>query len=412
MRDINVNKSVLSNGLRIITSFRDSDIFSMGVGIKVGSLYEDEKINGVSHMIEHMLFKGTHKRDTDRINSDIERLAGDLDIYTTYHQTVLTIDIMREKAEASLELVSDMLKNSVFPEDEFKLEKKVIIEEIKMEDDDSEDLSYLGLYKQAFTDEWYKYHIAGTVKSLKGIKVEFLRDFYHAYYVPNNVVICVVSSFTHDEVVKMVEGYFGDWKYKEVRGIEEKNFSISPKKVEKYKEGISQTHVLYGFDIQDLNKREEAALTLLNEKIGAGANSVLFKELRDKRGFAYSVYSNIDFLTNLKMFYIYAGISEENLEETLKIIDLVIEDFKKSLIRMDDESIDLIRDIFKTHTAIAMESSSHMVDYLLDGELDYGNPLEFMEVLRLMDSIGSEDIRGIIEKVLKNPIVHILKPKN
>lgn len=412
MRDISVNKTVLPNGLKIITSHRESDIFSLGVGIKVGSLYEDEKLNGVSHMIEHMLFKGTQKRDVDRINDDIERLAGDLDIYTTYHQTVLTIDIMKNKARAALELISDMLVNPIFPEDEFKLEKKVIMEEIKMEGDDSEDLSYLGLYKQAFPKDYYKYHIAGTLKSVKAIKVDVLKDFYKSYYRPNNVVICIVSSLQHSDIVELIKEYFGSWEPGEITEIDERKADILPSRVEKYKEGISQTHVLYGFDIQGLSKKEEAALTLLNEKIGAGANSVLFKELRDKRGLAYSVYSNIDFLINLKLFYIYAGVSDENLGDTVEIIESVIEDFKWGSIDIGDETIDIVRDIFKTHTAIAMESSSHMVDYLLDGELDSGNPLEFMEMLKLMDSINSKDIKDVIQKVLKNPVVHILRPRN
>jgi predicted Zn-dependent peptidase len=219
MRKVQVDKTVLENGLTVVTSHRDSDIFSMAVGVKVGSLNEDVSNNGISHMIEHMLFKGTLKRDVELLNDDIERLAGNFDVYTTYHQTVLSVDVMKDKANDSLEIMSDMLMNAVFPEKEFKLEKKVIIEEIKMSKDDAEDCSYLGLYKAAFHENDFKYHIAGTIKSVKGIKLETLRGFYEEYYRPNNTIICVVSSYTHEEILDIVKRYFSKWERKEIQNL-------------------------------------------------------------------------------------------------------------------------------------------------------------------------------------------------
>lgn len=410
MKNIEVQKTILSNGLSVITACRDSDIFSLGMGIKAGSLYEDKDNNGIAHMVEHMLFKGTINRNMDRLNDDIERLAGDIDIYTTYGSTVLTADVMKEKGEECLEIISDMMMNSIFPEREFRLEKKVIIEEIKMDKDDPEEQSYLGLFKAAFPESWHKYYIAGTIKSVKGIKINMLKEFYRNYYVPKNAAICVVSSYSHDEVVNMVEKYFGKWVGKEAPVLAEGKYAINPRRVVRHRKGLSQTHLIYAFDIQSLSRREEVALTLLNEKIGAGANSILFKELRDKRGYAYSVYSSIDFIKNLKMFYIYAGISEENLKDTMNVIEKVIDNCKKNELGINEESIKTIKDMFFTHMAIALESSSHMVEYLLDGEINYENPLNFQEVLEMMNSINVEDIKGVIEKVFKEPLIHILLP--
>jgi predicted Zn-dependent peptidase len=184
-----------------------------------------------------------------------------------------------------------------------------------------------------------------------------------------------------------------------------------PQRVLRSKTGMTQTHILYGFDIQRLTKKEQVALNLLNEKIGAGANSILFRELRDKKGYAYNVYSDVDFIPNLKMFYIYAGISEENLKDTIAIIDGVIQSCRENTLGLDESGLRLIKQRFLTDTTIALESSSHIVDYILDGEMDYGDPLIYQEFLKMMDEIDMSDIRSVIEKVFSEPITHILSPK-
>lgn len=410
MKQIEINKTILPNGLNVITSYREGNLFSMGVGIKAGSLYENVNNNGISHMIEHMIFKGTTNRNLDALSNDIERLAGDFDIYTSYNQTVLTIDTMKKHGRDSLNIVSDMLMNASFPLKEFRLEKKVIIEEIKMTKDDPEDWSYLGLFKTAFPERSHKYHIAGTIKSLKGINIDMLKEFYRDYYVPNNTVICIVSSFTNDEVLEMVNEFFSSWQEKQVEEIKEDLVDFKPCKVIRHKKGIGQAHLLYGFDIQDLSPREEVILSLINEKIGGGANSILFKELRDKRGLAYSLYSDIDFINNLKMFYIYAGISEENLVPVMEVIDSIINKLKKREIVINEASIDLLKEIFYTNTEIRLESSSSIVDYLIDGVINYHNPLEFKSVLDTIKEIGYEDVMKVIDKVFKEPIIHVLLP--
>lgn len=412
MKQIETNKTILSNGLRVITSYREGDLFSMGIGIKIGSLYENENNNGISHMIEHMLFKGTFSRNLDKLSDDIEKLAGDFDIYTGYSQTVLTIDTMKKHAMKSLEVISDMLMNASFPESEFKLEKKVIIEEIKMTKDDPEDWSYLSLYRTAYPERWYKYHIAGTIKSVKGLNVNLLKEFHKKYYVPNNTVICIVSSYTHEEVLKMINEYFSTWQEGTLEELKEDIVEILPAKVIRHKKGIGQVHLLYGFDIQGLSEKDEIILTLLNEKIGAGANSILFKELRDKRGYAYSLYSDIDFIKNLKMFYIYAGISEENLKGSIEVIDSIIMKFKNRELMIDEEALNLLKEIFYTNIEIRLESSSHIVDYMLDGELSYGNPEEYKKSLDIMQQISVEDVLQIIDKVFKEPIIHVLMPSD
>lgn len=410
MRQININKHILRNGLRLITAQNESDLFSIEVGIRAGSLYEDASNSGISHMIEHMLFKGTSSRDIEKLNNDMEKLAGDIDIYTTYHETVLTAGVMKDKAKDCLEIICDILMKSIFPPKELSLEKNVIVEEIKMTKDDLEDYSYLGLYKTAFPDSWHKYMIAGSIKSVRSIKRQSLYDFYKSYYVPKNTVICIASSYPDSTILEMIENYFGEWEGGDRKEIPCADYSILPQKVVRHKKGIEQAHILYGFDIHNLNRREQVALAVLNKKIGSSANSVLFREMRDKKGYAYNVYSDMDLIKGIGMFYIYAAVSRENLKNSTDLIDDIVSRFSKGLIEIDDESIKTIREMFQTDTASSMESPTHIVDYLLDGEMGYGNPLEYQNILKIMESINAEDVYNVASKFLKNPVIHILQP--
>ncbi|HBM75621.1 MAG TPA: hypothetical protein DD429_08720, partial [Clostridiaceae bacterium] len=410
MKEIDIDKTVLSNGLSIVTSTRESDIFSIGVGIRVGSLYEDARHNGVSHIVEHMLFKGTGSRDIDKINDDIESLAGDFDIYTTYNETVLSANIMKSRAEKCIEIISDMLMNSSFLPKEFSMEKKVVVEEIKLEKDDPEDSAYIGLYKRVLPNSWRKLYITGSIKSVKSLNVKYAKEYYDKFYVPGNTVICIVSSYTHKEIVDMITRYFGNWQGAGNQVLHEREKGIFSQKYVSHKKGIGQAHILYGFDISGLSRKEEVALLLLNKKIGSGSNSVLFRELRDKKGYAYNVYSDMDIIKGIRMFYIYAAVSKENIKNTLKAIDIVVDKFASGEIDFKSRSVQLMKDVFLTDTSASMESSAHTVDYLLEGELNYRNPSEYQKVLSIMEGINEDDIKDTAHDVLKNPFVYILSP--
>lgn len=405
----NIKASILNNGLKVITCQRDTNIFSMGVGIKAGSLYETIENSGISHMVEHMIFKGTINRDADRLNSDIEKLAGNFDIYTTYSHTAMNIDVVHKKADECMNIVSDMLINAAFPQKEFGIEKRVIIEELKMEKDDLEEQAYLGFYKKAFPEDWFKYHIGGTIKSVKAIKLDMVKNYYKNYYIPQNTVIFTASSYSHEQILKIVEKYFNKWICGKASSMEASN-TMAAGKVVRRKNGISQSHIVYGFDIKMLSKREEAVLALINRKLGSGGNSILFKELRDKKGYAYSVYSDLDFTPGIKLLHIYACVSSENLKESIRIIDNVINGIKSGEIVISNEEIDTIKEGYLTDNLISLETSSNIVDFMMDGELNYNNPEEYDEFLKDMEGVNEDEIVNVIEKVFNNPFLYILSP--
>ena len=404
-----LKKSILDNGLKLITYEVEGDIFSVGLAVKVGSLYENRKTSGISHLIEHMLFKGTKNRNIDEFNNDLEELATEMDIYTSYDQTVLSIDVIKNKSEKALEVISDMIINPSFDEKEFNLEKKVVLEEIKMGEDDPEDMAYQGLYKEAYPSNWYNYYIAGDEVSVKGIKRIDAINHHKKYYIPNNSLICVVSSYPHEKVLESIEKYFGHWEKGEETILNNIKSIIPCKTIRESKEGISQAHIIYAFDISKLTRKESIILTLLSEKIGSGGNSILFKELRDKRGLAYSVYSDIDFMRNLKMLYLYAGVSIENINETCEVIEKIIYDTKNSF-SITEKSLDLLKERFIIDTEVALQSSQNMIDYILQGEIEYNNPLEYLNVLEIMKKVTIDDLKSICKKVFTHPLTYILMP--
>lgn len=401
----------LENGLKLITVRNESSIFALEAGIRAGSLYENSGNNGISHLIEHMLFKGTSNRDRDRLNGDIEGLAGDFDIYTTYQETVLTAEVLKERGERCVDIVADMLMNASFPRSEFNMEKKVIIEEIKMTKDDLEESCYLGMYKSVFPKTWYRYHIAGTIKSVRSLKLEDVKDFYRRYYSPSNASLCIASSFSHDEVRDIVERYFSSWSGGRVVLPDTRECPSAPARIIRHKKNIEQAHILYGFDIGGLDRHGQAALSMINKRLGGGGNSILFRELRDKRGYAYNVYSDMDLNGMIGMFYIYAAVSQENLSAASATIDRTVDEFADSDVPIGSETLELIKDIFVTNLSIAMESPSDMIQYIMEGEMEYGDPLEYQRMLSIMDSISVRDIRDTARRILKNPFIHILCPR-
>lgn len=411
MKEIKINKTILPNGLRVISSQREGELFSMGAVIMVGSMYEDINNNGISHFLEHMLFKGTMSRSLEGLSNDIEKLAGDFDIYTSYDHTVMTIDTLNKHSENSIELFADMFMNASLPKKDFMLEKKVIIEEIKMAKDDPEDFSYLSLLKKAYPDNFHWFNIAGNIKNVRSIKHNQLQDFYKTFYIPENTSICITSSYSHSEVLTLIEKYFGSWKAGKKTPIEEVFLPFKNGSATSYRKGLGQVHVMYGFDIQSLNKKEEVILALINEKIGGGANSYLFRELRDNRGYAYSLYSDMDYIKNLKMFYIYAGISKENLKGTLEVIDDIIKKLKSNDLRIEEDNLELLKEIYYTNTTISLESSSSVVSYMINGEINAGNPEDYKEAFSIIKACTIEDVRQVIQKVFTEPLIHILMPR-
>lgn len=400
----------MNNGLKVVTIKKETKLASIHVGLKVGAMFEDKHEKGVSHLIEHMLFKGTKSRNNERLNEELEFLGGDYNAYTDYTCTVYGVTALEEELEKSVELLSDMLINSTFTKEELEKEKNVIVAEIRANNDDIEDYSFKKAHEAAFNVSALKNDVAGTEESVLSISREMLLNFYNKYYCPNNCVITVVSSLDHEEVIDILSKYLSKWEEKHIdekKFITEKNNNLLKTS---YKNDMEQSTITYLFTFNELPKSMELPLKILNLKLGESSNSILFRELRENRGLAYDIYTFLDMSKNVKTLYIYTAVSEENIEETMNAINKCIDGIKNKKILFNTTTVNLMKKVHKTAVVSTLEDSTDLGNYVLHQCLEDENIYEFIQDMHRLENLQGSHIYDVANVVLNDPTIHILKP--
>lgn len=407
--NFDVKKHLLDNGLEVVTIKKDTKITSINVGIKVGSLYENIDEKGISHFIEHMLFKGTKDRTYEELNDELEFLGGEYNAYTDYTSTVYTISCLEEELINAIEIIGDMIINPDFNSEELEKERGVILAEMRASKDDIEDLSFKRTNEVAFKNNPLRFDVAGLEKNVKAYKKNDLLDFYNKYYLPNNSLITIVSSLEHEEAFNQIKKVFSPWKAgkkKEVVISEENNI---PKSVTTIKNNIEQNTIVYLYTFYDLSKDLELPLRILNHRLGESSNSLLFREVREKRGLAYDIYTSIDMTNNVKTLYIYTSVGEEDLEAAKEAIDETIESVKNGDLEIGERDLELMKKVHKTAVISTLEDPSELCNYMLHQGLDGEDFYEFLEDMKRLNSLDINKIHKVAKTVLNNPTIHLLK---
>lgn len=404
------NTIILPNGLKVITIKKDTRLASINIGVNIGSLYEDEKELGMSHFVEHMLFKGTKNRSNEQLNRELEFLGGDYNAYTDYISTVYSITCLDEEFEKGIELLSDMVLNSSFDEKEMKKEKGVVLSEIKSDKDDIEDLSISRTHEYAFDKSALRNSIAGTEEHVKGFKRKQVYDFYKKYYTPDNCVIVTVSAFSHEQMQKIITDLFGKWEgksHKKAKIIKEENKNIVKTT---YKSQIEQGTVTYLYAFKDVCEKDKLPLKILSYKLAESSNSILFRELREERGLAYDVYSQMDLDENVNTMNIFTSVREESIDEVIEVIDKAILDIKNKDINFDEDMLCMMKKTHKTGVVSTLEDCSSLCSYVLVQSLAGKDITEFINSMEELETLTGEDIYRVCNKYLNKPTIHILKP--
>lgn len=407
----NTKQTELSNGIKLITIKKDSQISAVHAGVNIGSLFEEEDEKGIAHFIEHMLFKGTKLRTNEKLNSDLENLGGEYNAYTDFNSTVFSASILNEELENAITLMGDMLLNSTFPISEIEKERGVILSEIRSINDDIEDLSFQKVNEIAFKYSPLRVDTIGNEDIIKNVTREQLVEFYNKYYLPNNSFVSIVSPFEHEDIINIVSKCFGNWPKKEFEKkkiIPEKQQFI--KKIS-YKKEIEQSTILYLYTFNGLSKDEELALRILNFKFGESSNSILFRELREERGLSYDVYTHLDASNNVKALYIYTSVAAKDVDEAIDVIDNVIKDIVTEKIVFDDNTISLMKKIMKTAIASTLEDSTDLSNYVLHQAMDNEDIYQFTDDMKNMGNVKSIDLYNVSRKVLQKPTIHIFLPE-
>ena len=401
-------ETYLSNGLQLITIKKETQLAALNIGVKVGAICEDKKERGISHFIEHMLFKGTINRTNEELNAALESLGGEYNAYTDYTSTVFNTTTLDEELENSIEYLADLLQNPTFNEEHIEKERGVILAELRSSKDDVEDLSFQKINDMAFTHSPLKVDVIGKESIVRTIDKEMITNYYNKHYVPNNTVVTIVSNFDHERIIEIVKKWFGAWEKKPV----EKTMLEFEQNKEKFKithrDNMEQSTVLYLYTFKDLTKKEELALRVLNHKFGESSNSILFRELREDKGLAYDIYTSMDLTTNLKSLYIYAAVAPEDVDDAIKTIDSCIERIKKEIIVFDDNTINIMKKVFKTAIASTLEDSSDLGSYIVHQAMDREELYQFTEDMERLNTIEAKDLYSVARKVLNKPTVHVL----
>ncbi|MBS5968166.1 MAG: insulinase family protein [Clostridium perfringens] len=404
------NTIILPNGLKVITIKKDTRLASINIGVNIGSLYEDEKELGMSHFVEHMLFKGTKNRSNEQLNRELEFLGGDYNAYTDYISTVYSITCLDEEFEKGIELLSDMVLNSSFDEKDMKKEKGVVLSEIKSDKDDIEDLSISRTHEYAFDKSALRNSIAGTEEHVKGFKRKQVYDFYKKYYTPDNCVIVTVSAFSHEQMQKIITDLFGKWEgksHKKAEIIKEENKELVKTT---YKSQIEQGTVTYLYAFKEVCEKDKLPLKILSYKLAESSNSILFRELREERGLAYDVYSQMDLDENVNTMNIFTSVREESIDEVIEVIDKAILDIKNKDINFDEDMLCMMKKTHKTGVVSTLEDCSSLCSYVLVQSLAGKDITEFINSMEELETLTGEDIYRVCNKYLNKPTIHILKP--
>ena len=355
------------------------------------------------------MFKGTIKRGFEKLNDDLESLGGEYNAYTDYSITVYSISCLEEELGNAIELLGDMVTNSVFLKEEIEKERGVILAEMKASMDSVEDLSFKRVNEIAFGKSCLRYDVAGTEKNVKKFTRKDLISYYEKHYIPNNTLITMVSSLEHEEALEKIKENFGHWQSKELVAVE--IFDEQNKAIRKttYKKNIELSTIMYLFTFYDLEKDLELPLRILNHRLGESSNSLLFREVREIRGLAYDIYSHLDMTNHIKSLYIYTAVAEEDVNKTIEAINEILEGVKKKKIEIGERDLDIMKKVHKTAVISTLDDSSELCSYILNQSIEDEDIYEFLHDMERINNITSDEIYEVANKVLKNPTIHILK---
>lgn len=407
------DKFILSNGIRVVTEkIPHVKSVAIGVWVETGSRYENKENNGTSHFIEHMLFKGTENRTAKEIAESIDDIGGQLNAFTSKECTCFYVKVLDNHLSIAVDVLSDMLLNSKFEEEEIVKEKSVVIEEINMYDDSPEDVVHDLLTKTIFDGNSLAFPILGDLKSVKNLNRKQIVDFFMSHYIPQNTVISIAGNFDTKEIRKLLEAQFGHWNTEGIVSEIEDTPKLIQRLRSKGKE-TEQLHLCLGLEGVSQGSDELYSLLVLNNVFGGSMSSRLFQRVREERGLAYSIFSYPSSYKNTGIFTIYAGL---NANQFLNVTELILDDIKEiKKMYLNQTEIFKSKEQLKGNYILGLESTSSRMTSLGKAELLFGKTYSPKEILHKIDAVTLDSIKDVTDKVFdfdKLNIAYVGKVKN
>jgi predicted Zn-dependent peptidase len=390
---------ILKNNLTVVFErLNHLKSVAFGVWIGSGSRYETRINNGISHFIEHMVFKGTKTRTAKDIACEIDRIGGEINAFTGKDCTCFYTKTLNSDLEIAVDILSDMVLNPVFNPMHIETEKKVVMEEISMYEDDPEELVHDLLTEEIWDGVPLGYPILGTAESLGSITRDDLIKYMSSFYVPDNCVISVVGNFEEEHLIEVIEKYFGSWKPLGYCSLSNERPLFSSRFLFRKKD-IEQTHLCIGFRGLPMGDDRIYALLVLNNIIGGGMSSRLFQNIREEQGLVYSIYTFPTSFRDCGMFTVYAAANPDKVNMVLECIG---SELKNLIIHGITES-ELLRskNQLKGNYCLSLDSTSGRMTSIGKSKIITGKVKDPEEVLKQIDSIKINDILDIIHWIFK-----------
>ena len=390
-------KTTLENGIRVITEeIPTVKSASIGVWINTGSQNETETTNGISHFIEHMLFKGTKKRNYVQIAHSVESVGGYLNAFTTKEHTCYYARVLDEFVDHAVDILSDMVQFSTFPKKEMEKEKTVILEEIKRSEDDPDDLIHEYFDRHLFGNHPYARPIIGTAENIQRFKRDDIIEYTKKFYTNGNIILAAAGNITHDQLVHLAEKYF--ILNRKFSG--KKQHSTAPRHarvIREYVKPIQQAHLLTGTLAFNAHHSMRYPGMVMNSVLGDGMSSRLFQKIREKHGLAYSVYSFLSMGKETGAFGIYVGTDKGSVQKASDLAYAELERIKTVPLKRSE----LLRAKaqLKGNMLMSLESTSNRMMRLGNGELYFGEYRTLDSIVKNIDAVTTDDVQRAAQKL-------------
>jgi predicted Zn-dependent peptidase len=391
-----IERVQLSNGIRIVTeSMPYVRSISLGIWIGSGSRAERGAENGISHFIEHMVFKGTKNRSAEEIARSVDSVGGGLDAFTSKELVSFNTKVLDEHLPVAFDVLADLVLNPLFREVDIEKEKGVILEEIKMEADQPEFVLH-----ETFISNFWKAHplgkpILGTKETVKKFTPELVNDFYSRIYSPSNILVTAAGNLDHDEIVRLVRDRFD--RFPERGGLPA---DVTPKAhapiILKKKDSLEQVHITMGVPAYRLAHELRFPLYVLNTVLGGGMSSRLFQNIREKQGLAYAVYSELNLFSDTGCFTVYAGTAAETAKQVVTSVVQEFRNLKENFIGEDE--LQRAKDHLKGSLMLSLESTSSRMSNLARQELYFDRFMSLDEMLYSIESVTRDEVQIIAQE--------------
>lgn len=400
-----VRRTVLPGGLRVVTeSVPGMRSATLGLWVGVGSRDEQPKVAGAAHYLEHLLFKGTERRDATRIAEEIDAVGGEMNAFTSKEHTCFYAQVLDEDLELAVDLVTDVVFAATCEDRDVDTERRVVLEEIAMRDDDPEDLLHETFVETILPRHPLGRSVLGTEQSITDLTPAALRSFYRRRYQPHRMVLAVAGNVEHKDVVRLVRSALGDRLSASDSPTPPRSgkarFGRSPG-LALHTDETEQAHLMLGVRALDRHDERRSTLSVLNAALGGGMSSRLFQEVRERRGLAYQVYSSVASYADAGHLDVYVGCQPDRLGEVAGVVGEVLAEVAEN--GLTDAEVARAKGQLRGGLVLGLEDTASRMVRLGKNELNYGRYESVSDTVARIDAVTAEDVADLARALLRRP---------